>query len=520
MRFAPDGRWVDMRLPLAALILPVCLLGIPVAADAPRQASAVRGNSGNSDGMRRFALLVGVTAFDDPSLRRFNLKGPANDATLLQAVLQGPPFFIPASNIFVLTTTAKRAEDRPTYSAIRGAFRRLADLARPGDQVAIFMAGHGSQQPEASPSTDEPDGFDEIFLPSDVGSWDGTRRAVRNAIVDDELAVWLDNIRDRGAFVWLMIDACHAGTMSRGGETVRQISMAELMPREVADAAPTLARQTGGATELPLGLHNGKGGIAALYASTMDETTPEKPLPGPGSPVHGLFSYTVATILSQNSGPMTYRQLAVRVLEQYPKSGSVLADSDLRGGGSRRRSAWPAHVARTAADAAHGQQERRHMDTQCRQHSWLNGRLDSRSVSSCGSANVGTPARTCASDCRAADQCSRRADDVCRLPIPASIAARCGQSRTSSPLRPGRSPVTPSTADSFARIGDRLCVHHSATRLRSGEHRARACHRGGRFWWRCRAGQRGCARLVHSNRIRRRDARPCGLSASRCAGWQ
>jgi hypothetical protein len=49
----------------------------------------------------------------------------------------------------------------------------------------------------------------------------------------------------------------------------------------------------------------------------MSETTPEKPLPNPNSPIHGLFSYTIADILSQSSTALTYRELALRVLERY-----------------------------------------------------------------------------------------------------------------------------------------------------------------------------------------------------------
>ena len=45
---------------------------------------------------------------------------------------------------------------------------------------------------------------------------DETVGHVENAIVDDEIRIWVSAIRATGALVWVIVDTCHAGTMTRG----------------------------------------------------------------------------------------------------------------------------------------------------------------------------------------------------------------------------------------------------------------------------------------------------------------
>ena len=141
---------------------------------------------------------------------------------------------------------------------------------------------------------------------------------MKNAVVDDEIRAWVNNIRNTGAFVWLVIDACQSGTMARGAEVERQIPMSELVPQAAIDAAISHSARRGTAdADALLGWSDSAGDVAALYAAQMTETTPERPLPNANSPVHGLFSYTIADILSQSTTALTYRELALRVIEQY-----------------------------------------------------------------------------------------------------------------------------------------------------------------------------------------------------------
>ena len=77
----------------------------------------------------------------------------------------------------------------------------------------------------------------------------------------------------------------------------------------------------------------------------MTETTPERPLPNANSPVHGLFSYTIADILSQSTTALTYRELALRVIEQYRAMPRLSPTPLFEGGGLDRQilgqRSWP-----------------------------------------------------------------------------------------------------------------------------------------------------------------------------------
>ena len=183
------------------------------------------------------ALLVGCTKYDhlEPSL---HLQGPANDVALMRSLLI-ERFAFPAERIVSLTELTGRADVRPTRANIEREFQRLGREALPGEPIVIFLAGHGSQQPDQDPSPDdpEPDGRDELFLPADIQGWDGRAGRVPNAIVDDELRAWLSAIEKRGSAVTVIVDACCSGTMTRGvGERVRQIPPGLIAPASIKTA--------------------------------------------------------------------------------------------------------------------------------------------------------------------------------------------------------------------------------------------------------------------------------------------
>ena len=281
----------------------------------------------------RRALLIGVTEFRQPKLKARSLRGPANDVELFRDVLERAPLSIPAANIRMLKGGDADPRRRPTFANIEREFTELATVSRKGDQIVILMAGHGSQQPaDRDPTDDEPDGLDEIFLPEDVEGWDGTIGRVKNAVVDDTIRAWVSRIRNSGAFVWLIFDSCQSGTMARGVEVERQVPMSELVPAAAITEAQQRASRRG--TENgAVGLLDSAGDVAALYAAHMTETTPEKPLPNPESPVHGLFTYTIADILSQSATALTYRELALRVLERYRSMPRYSPTPMFEGGG-------------------------------------------------------------------------------------------------------------------------------------------------------------------------------------------
>ena len=153
-------------------------------------------------------------------LPRLQLEGPANDVVLMKSTLTNA-FAVPPEHVVVLSEAdgKTKADLLPTRANIVREFKRLAEVTQADDEVIILLGGHGSQQPE-NPNRKEPkiDGQDEIFLPRDVCKWNDTAGTVANAIVCSELGEWLSAIQEKGAFVWLVIDACHSGTMMSGIE--------------------------------------------------------------------------------------------------------------------------------------------------------------------------------------------------------------------------------------------------------------------------------------------------------------
>lgn len=309
--------------------------------------------SSSAESIQGHALLVGCTEYPHLDSTTW-LEGPENDVQLMYDLLTNDMFGFSPDRITTLAGWPDDEAQRPTRANIECEFQRLAEVAKPDDQVVILMAGHGSQQPaDEDPNDLEPDGLDEIFLPADVKAWDGSQGRVPNSITDDDLREWLAAIRNKGAFVWITIDACHSGTMTRGApveqERVRQLPAEVLVPKDVLAAAEKRAlrqeRTRGGAAASILGLSPEAGDMVAMYAAQSTELAPEKPLPSKADRAHGLFTYTLSEILLQSESTLTYRELIERVNANYRGSGRRQPTPLIEGGALDREvlglKTWP-----------------------------------------------------------------------------------------------------------------------------------------------------------------------------------
>lgn len=312
------------RLAAAALLLGVAVLA-PVAAEA----------------RTNHALIVAVTKY--PNVKGADLIGPNNDAALLREYLttSAPVPFAP-ENVAVLADGVEGAIASPTHQAIKDELARLTGRVERGDFVFLQLSGHGTQQPAVDPSS-EPDGMDEVFLPSDIRQWTDPKKGIPSALADNEIGTALDALREKGAFVWIVIDACHSGTATRaaglGEQDVRErkldpqlLDIPESAFGEAAAAASgqpeegdralllyaeEKAGQLGDAT--PTGADAiVPGGMVAFFAAQTVETTPEMLLPrgAPDAKKYGLFTYTILSQLAANPN-MSYRQLGQSVMQAY-----------------------------------------------------------------------------------------------------------------------------------------------------------------------------------------------------------
>lgn len=278
----------------------------------------------------RHALLVGCTRY--PNLaEKYQLIGPGNDVLLMRDLLTGDRFGFPRGNVVILSEAAGGA-NLPTRAHIEREFRHLARIARRGDQMVILLAGHGSQQPDESPDDPdnyEPDGLDETFFPRDVGAWDGEKEKVQNAIVDNEIRVWLKAITDKGARVFFIADCCHAGTLARGEEVSRAVPVEDLVPAQAVEkarkrAAGRAEKSRGEAKKSsPFSLPGKAPDLVAIYATQAEDLEVEKKLPddSPDRKYYGLLTYTLNQVLTRANAPLTYAELTQRVYAQYVEWG-------------------------------------------------------------------------------------------------------------------------------------------------------------------------------------------------------
>jgi hypothetical protein len=308
----------------AVLILAFILLaepGLPAAARAGADSKA-----------GRHALLVGVTRY--PNLgEAYQLKGPANDAALLAKLLRERYGFA-AQNIHILSEDA--GPDRlPERKNIEAEMRRLVEAVRPGDQVLVLLAGHGSLQPQGADARfPQPDGYDRIFLPRDVSKWDGGKGAVPNAIRGDELGAWLRPIAQKKAFLWVILDACHSGQGIRGVSTerTRQVHPEEsaglAIPHtemvKAADRVVTRGTPDGQPPREPEAVPlPGLDGVTIFYACQAREPTVEKNFTEVtrDDKVYGLLTFNLYQILTQSDAALSYLELAQRVQARYVNLG-------------------------------------------------------------------------------------------------------------------------------------------------------------------------------------------------------
>ena len=160
---------------------------------------------------QKHALLIGISDYpqykdSDASWSRIH---GANDVQLLSPILSKQGF-----KVSVLTNKSA------THSAIEKSLKKLSQSLHSGDIVYIQLSGHG--QAVEDENEDEVDGWDEAFIPYDA------KRCYKenvyhgeNHLLDDELNSHLNVIRKKvgeNGIVYVVIDACHAGSSYRGDE--------------------------------------------------------------------------------------------------------------------------------------------------------------------------------------------------------------------------------------------------------------------------------------------------------------
>ncbi|WP_432689088.1 caspase family protein [Pseudooceanicola sp. C21-150M6] len=241
------------------------------------------------------ALLVGVTDYPLVADAGFQpLLGPKNDLRLMQQSLAK---YWPDAT----TTTLGEPERPATRDNILSALATLADAAGAQDRILIYLSGHGAQIPAPPEALAETDGMDEIFLPSDIEIIRQNGRAeFHNAIRDDEIGQALDQMLDRDAEVWLIVDACHSGSLDRSAPLVARA----IDPLSIAAPdRPVLPAAQTGATVQPDRMAAPR--LIAFYAAAPSGKAYERPVTTQtgATTVHGVFTLALSRAMARVKGP-------------------------------------------------------------------------------------------------------------------------------------------------------------------------------------------------------------------------
>lgn len=181
------------------LLLIICLLFI----------AEIAGNA-----QRKRAFMVGISHYDTAltGYQWNNING-AEDVRLLSPILKKQGFYL---NTLI--------DEQATYQNIISQLSSFIRKTKKGDIVYLHFSTHG--QPVEDLNGDEADGWDEAIVPIDAykiykkGSYEGKRH-----LLDDQLNEFVKQLREKvgpKGFLYVVIDACHAGTSSRANdETVR-----------------------------------------------------------------------------------------------------------------------------------------------------------------------------------------------------------------------------------------------------------------------------------------------------------
>lgn len=163
---------------------------------------------------RKRAFLVGISHYDTAlTSYQWNDINGVEDVNLICQFLKKQGF-----------TTTTLLDEQATFDNITTKITLFIENTKKGDLVYLHFSTHG--QPVEDVNGDEEDGWDESIVPIDAykiykkGVYEGKKH-----LTDDILNKFIKKLREKigpNGFLYVVIDACHAGTSSRtNDESVR-----------------------------------------------------------------------------------------------------------------------------------------------------------------------------------------------------------------------------------------------------------------------------------------------------------
>lgn len=166
---------------------------------------------------RKRAFMVGISKYHVNGYKVWNNIHGAEDVALLTPELEKKGF-----KVIALTN------EHATYQGILNALNSFITASKKGDVVYLHFSCHGQPVEDGlnGMAKEEKDGWDEALVPIDAGkTYNDNGYKGEKHLTDDELNIYISKLCKKigsTGILYVAIDACHAGTMSKGGlETVR-----------------------------------------------------------------------------------------------------------------------------------------------------------------------------------------------------------------------------------------------------------------------------------------------------------
>lgn len=298
------------------------------------------------------ALLIGIDDYFPghlPDGRRYpSLQGATRDVERMEALLRDR-YGLTSKNTRKLLSRAgedgqpaEPPDRRPTYANIVAALKRLTAEAETGDRVYIHYSGHGARMPATEyPGAKGLTRYEEALVPCDIG--DSGSRYLR----DVELFVLLRLLADRGLFLTVVLDCCHAGGVMRTWHAPPEGAVARRMPWISPRAVPSAVLDPRAFVEtwkkrpydprVPRNLRLQSllpPGLWVLFAACRpDETAYEYPF-ADGEP-QGALTYWLLDILKEPAGGLVcgeiQRRLQAHIYGTFPYQTPMLYGNPERG---------------------------------------------------------------------------------------------------------------------------------------------------------------------------------------------
>lgn len=307
---------------------------------------------------KRLALLAGISDYQAAEIR--DLAGPLNDLESMRRFLV-EEWQTNDEDILVL------GDKKATKQGILSAIDTLAGKAAQGDQVLIFLTGHGTSRYDRQNDLPIAHGSG-AFIP-----WDGVVKGTREAIADRllignrDLRPHLDPLDRVGAETLVVIDACYSGNMVRSLNAASRAFPTRQQNLVITDAEDTaLGGAVGQNTRPPAPPYPYKN-ITYLSAASDDETAADIPhnllsrMPTKDGKPHGAFTDALLRILSgelpadaDRDGQLSLTELQLATTQFIERRGlsqtpQVLPSAGEDPQGLRSRSLFPAKSAPMAA---------------------------------------------------------------------------------------------------------------------------------------------------------------------------